>query len=195
SIAIVFVSLPAFGELIGTKLAIDFNSISLWVGILGVILFTGILAGSYPAFFLSGFEPVKVLKGTFRGFNQAVSPRKALVVLQFTIAIVLMAATLIIRQQIQHAQNRQNGYDKNNLIYVFLSGDIPKNFPLIKHALLNDNVATSITRSLSPVTSIWSNGFIDWDGKTPGNSQTFDHLHVDEDAVTTLGMELVQGRD
>jgi ABC-type antimicrobial peptide transport system, permease component len=175
SIAIVFVSLPAFGELIGTKLAIDFNSISLWVGILGVILFTGILAGSYPAFFLSGFEPVKVLKGTFRGFNQAVSPRKALVVLQFTIAIVLMAATLIIRQQIQHAQNRQNGYDKNNLIYVFLSGDIPKNFPLIKHALLNDNVATSITRSLSPVTSIWSNGFIDWDGKTPGNSQTFDH--------------------
>lgn len=195
SIAMVLVSLPAFGELVGTQLAIDFSSVSLWAGILGVILFTGVLAGSYPAFFLSGFKPVKVLKGTFKGFNKAVNPRKALVVLQFTIAIVLMVATFIIRQQIQHAQDRQNGYDKNNLIYIFLSGDIPKNFQLIKHALLNDNVATSITRTLSPVTNIWSNGFIDWDGKTPDNSQTFDHLHVDEGAVTTLGLELVQGRD
>jgi len=195
SIAILLVSLPAFGKLVGTKLAIDFSSASLWAGILGVILLTGILAGSYPAFFLSGFKPVKVLKGTFKGFNKAINPRKALVVLQFTIAIILMVATFIIRQQIQHAQNRQNGYDKNNLIYIFLSGDIPKNFQLIKHALLNDNVAKSITRSLSPVTNIWSNGFIDWDGKTPDNSQTFDHLHVDEGAVTTLGMELVQGRD
>src|SRR5690606_18039036 len=99
SVAIVFISLPAFGKLIGTQLAIDFNSVSLWGGILAVILFTGVLAGSYPAFFLSGFKPVKVLKGTFKGFNKAVNPRKALVVLQFTIAIVLMVATFIIRQQ------------------------------------------------------------------------------------------------
>ncbi|SEL54522.1 ABC transporter permease [Parapedobacter koreensis] len=195
SVAIVLVSLPAFGEFVGIQLAIDFSSVPLWAGILGVILFTGILSGSYPAFFLSGFKPVKVLKGTFKGFNKAVNPRKALVVLQFTIAIILMVATFIIRQQIQHAQDRQNGYDKNNLIYVFLSGDIAKNFSLIKHALLNDNVATSITRSISPVTSIWSNGMIYWDGKAPDNSQTFDRLHVDEGAVTTLGMELVQGRD
>lgn len=195
SIAIVLVSLPAFGKLVGTQLAIDFSSAPLWAGILGVILFTGILAGSYPAFFLSGFKPVKVLKGTFKGFNKAVNPRKALVVLQFTIAIILMVATFIIRQQIQHAQDRQNGYDKNNLIYIYLSGDIAKNFPLIKHALLNHNVATSITRSLSPVTSIMTNGMIDWDGKMPDNSQTFDRLHVDEGAVTTLGLELLQGRD
>lgn len=195
AVALVLVSLPAFGELVGTQLAIDFSSGPFWLAILGVILFTGILAGSYPAFFLSGFKPVKVLKGTFKGFNKAINPRKVLVVLQFTVAIVLMVATFIIRQQIQHAQDRQNGYDKNNLIYVYLSGDIAKNFPLIKHALLNDNIATSITRSLSPVTSIMSNGMIDWDGKLPGNSQTFDRLHVDEDAVTTLGLELVQGRD
>src|SRR5690606_17673521 len=108
--------LPAFSELIGTKLAVDFGSLSLWVGIISVILLTGILAGSYPAFFLSGFRPVKVLKGAFKGFNKAVNPRKALVVIQFTIAIVLMVATFVIRQQIQHAQDRQNGYDKNNLV-------------------------------------------------------------------------------
>src|SRR5690606_2253933 len=101
SVAIVLISLPAFGKLVGTKLAIDFSSASLWGGILGVILLTGILAGSYPAFFLSGFKPMKVLKGTFKGFNKAINPRKALVVLQFTIAIILMVATFIIRQQIQ----------------------------------------------------------------------------------------------
>lgn len=195
AVVFVMVSLPFFSGLIGVKLAIDFSNFLLWGGILAIILLTGILAGSYPAFFLSSFNPVKVIKGTFKGGDKAFNPRKILVVLQFTIAIILMISTFIIRQQVQHAQDRQNGYDKDNLIYIFLSGDIPKNFQLIKHALLNQNIATSITRTLSPVTTIWANGFIDWDGKASDNSQTFDQLNIDENAVTTLGLELVEGRD
>lgn len=195
AIILVLVTLPYFSELIGIIIVVDFGSTSFWGGIWAIILFTGILAGSYPAFFLSSFSPIKVLKGTFKGFDKAFNPRKILVVVQFTIAIILMVSTFIIRQQVQHAQERQNGYNKDNLIYIFLSGDIPKNFSLIKHALLNKNIATSITRTLSPVTIIWGNGFIDWDGKASDNSQTFDQLNIDENAVTTLGLELIQGRD
>ncbi|MFD2744065.1 MULTISPECIES: FtsX-like permease family protein [Sphingobacterium] len=195
SIGIVLLCLPAFSKLIGSSLAVDFGSPSLWLYLLGIILFTGILAGSYPAFFLSGFQPLKVLKSNFANFNHAINPRKALVVIQFTIAIILMISTLVIRQQIEHAQNRLNGYDKNNLIYVFLSGDITKNFPLIKNELINEDVAISITRSLSPVTSIWSNGMIDWEGKTSDDTHTFDSLNIDEGAVNTLGLELIEGRD
>jgi ABC-type antimicrobial peptide transport system permease subunit len=195
AIAILVFALSPFEKLIGNQLAIDYTDFGLYGSILGLILFTGILAGSYPAFFLSSFKPIKVLKGTFKAKSGTFNLRKVLVVLQFTIAIVLMISTLIVRQQIKYGQNRENGYDKNNLIYVFLSGDIAKNFPLIKHALIDEKIATSITRSLSPVTNIWSNGMIEWDGRTSDNTQTFDRLHMDEGAVSTLGLELISGRD
>ncbi len=195
AILIVLLSLPAFSEMVGSKLEITFSNPYVWAGIPLIILLTGLFAGSYPAFFLSRFKPVSVLKGTFKGFNQAVNPRKALVVLQFTIAIILMSATLLVRQQIQHAQDRQNGYDKDNLIYVYLSGDIAQNFTLIKHELLDQHIASSITRSNGPITGIWSNGFVDWPGKTPDNTQTFDRVNTDDGVVETLGLELLEGRD
>ncbi|WP_246230418.1 hypothetical protein [Mucilaginibacter humi] len=93
---------------------------------IGFVLFTGVLAGSYPAFFLSSFRPVKVLKGTFKKADSVITPRKALVVLQFSFAIVLIICTIIVKQQLDYARNREIGYNKDNLVYHMMTGDIKK---------------------------------------------------------------------
>src|SRR5215203_3407625 len=113
---------------------------SVWLKAIRFIFFTGLLAGSYPAFFLSSFQPVQVLKGTFKKAHALVTPRKVLVVLQFTFAIILIICTLIVRQQINHARDRETGYNKNNLVYHLFTGDIQKNYSLIKNELLTSGV-------------------------------------------------------
>ena len=122
-------SLPAFGQLNDKELFIDFGNISFWLAGIGFILFTGFLLVVILHFFLSSFQPVKVLKGTFKKANALITPRKVLVVLQFTFAIILIICTIIVKQQIDHAQNRETGYNKDNLVYHFLTGDIEKNYP------------------------------------------------------------------
>lgn len=156
AIAVIEVALPAFGELTDKKLAIDFGNIYFWLSAVGFILFTGIIAGSYPALFLSSFQPVKVLKGTFKAEHTLITPRKLLVVLQFTFAIILIICTSIVKQQIDHAQNRDTGYNRDKLVYHFLSGDIEKNYPLIKNELLSSGAATSVTKTSAPLTQGWS---------------------------------------
>ena len=130
------IALPVFEMLIGQQLALNFASVWFWLALFGFILFTGLLAGSYPAFYLSSFLPIKVLKGVFRKKQALVSPRKILVVVQFTIASALIVSTLVIHRQIKYAQNRESGYNKDQLIYVSLEGDIEKNYELIKYNLL-----------------------------------------------------------
>jgi hypothetical protein len=112
---------------------------------IGFILLTGIIAGSYPAFYLSAFKPVKVLKGLFVKIDKAATPRKVLVVLQLTFAIILVISIAIVKEQIQHAQSREMGYDKDKLVYHFLTGDLEKNYALVKHELFNNQSATSVT--------------------------------------------------
>ena len=117
ALIIVHIFLPAFNMLTSKQLAID-GDIDFWLYFTVFILFTGIVAGSYPAFFLSSFKPVYVLKGTFKKAHALVTPRKVLVVLQFTFAIIMIVGTIIIEQQIKYGQERETGYNKNNLIYI-----------------------------------------------------------------------------
>jgi len=196
AIVIVQISLPAYNQLTNKKLFINFENIYTWIEFIGFILFTGLLAGSYPAFFLSSFRPVKVLKGTFKKANALVTPRKVLVVLQFTFAIILIICTIIIKQQMNYARNRETGYNKDNLVYQFMTGEIPKNYTLIKNELISSGIAKSITKTNSPLTERWSNGWgQSWEGKNPNDKTSFDRYLADEGLGATAGLQFVQGRD
>ena len=196
AIGIVELSLPGFNKLTDKKLFIDFGNIYSWLIALGFIIFTGLVAGSYPAFFLSSFQPVRVLKGMFRSSKALITPRKVLVVLQFTFAIILIISTIIVKHQIDYARDREAGYDKRNLMYHMLTGDLDKNFNLVKNELLASGVATSISKTSAPLTQGWSDtwGF-EWKGKDPNDKTDFDRYSADENLVATAGFQLVKGRD
>ena len=196
AIIIVQLSLPAFGTLTDKKLFVDYNDTTFWIRALGFIILTGIVAGSYPAFFMSSFNPSRVLKGTFKAANALVTPRKLLVILQFTFAIILIICTSIVKQQIDHARNRESGYTRDNLIYHFLSGDLEKNYTLVKNEMLAAGIAKSVTKTSAPLTQGWSDSWdYQWEGKDPNDKTDFDRYNVDDNIVATAGLTLVKGRD
>lgn len=196
ALIIVLISLPGFNKLTVKSLSINLGNADIWIAFIGFILFTGLLAGSYPAFFLSSFRPVTVLKGTFKKAHAFVTPRKVLVVLQFTFAIILIICTIIVKQQIDYGKSRQTGYNKDNLIYHFMTGDIPENYHLIKNELLSSGIAKSITRTNSPLTERWSDGWGQhWEGKNPEDRTSFDRFMADEGLGITAGLQFIQGRD
>jgi putative ABC transport system permease protein len=196
AIGIVQVGLPGFNELTQKRLFIPLESGWFWFSAVVFISFTGVLAGSYPAFFLSSFKPVKVLKGTFRAANTLISPRKVLVVLQFTFAIILIICTLIVKQQIDYARQREVGYNKADLVFHRLTGDLYKNYRLVRQELLQSGVAVSVCKTSSPLTQNYSDtwGYV-WAGKDPGDKTDFIREGTDEGLVKTSGMQLVAGRD
>ncbi|EZH72489.1 ABC transporter permease [Aquimarina atlantica] len=196
ALILVLVALPTFSTLVEKPLSLDLTNLGFWGSTLGVICFTGLLAGSYPALFLSGFKPSSVLKGTFMKSNTGVTPRKVLVILQFSAAIILITSSIIVSQQLKKVQDRQMGYAKNNLIYSVIQGDSEKNYSLIKEELLASDAVTSITRTSSPVTEGWSNSWnFEWKGKDKENKRIVQRFAADENIKETLGIEIVAGRD
>ena len=196
AVIIVQAFLPAFNQLTKKELTLDYGNGYYWLSGIAFILFTGLLAGSYPAFFLSSFRPVAVLKGAFKKVSALVTPRKILVVLQFTFAIVLIIATIVVQQQIKYAQARKTGYDKTNLIYLAMEGDIAKNYDLIRNGLLQSGAAVAMSQTLSPLTQLWSAGHsLSWQGKDPNSNINFDRSNTDGNLVKTAGLTLMLGRD
>ncbi len=196
ALLIVQLTLPAFGTLTDKKLYLDYGNIYFWFVFIGFILLTGIIAGSYPAFYLSAFKPVTVLKGMFSKSRSIISPRKILVVLQFTFAIILIICTAIVKEQIDHARNRETGYDKNNLIYHFVNGDLEKNYPLVRNELLASGAATSVVKTSAPITEGWSDSWgFQWEGKAPDDKTDFDRFAADDKLSAAFGLQFVKGRD
>ena len=196
AVLLVWLTLPAFNKLLESPLSIDYGNGQFWAAGIGFILLTGLLAGSYPAFFLSSFKPIFVLKGAFHKVNTFITPRKILVIIQFTFAIGLIICTIIIDQQINFAQTRASGYQKKNLGYVNIQGDIYKNYPLIKNALLASGAATAVSMTQAPLTQNWSAGMdMNWEGKDPNTKIQINRYTEDGDLVKTAGLRLVEGRD
>jgi putative ABC transport system permease protein len=197
AILLVQASLPGFNRLVNKALYIDFASPLFWLASFLFVVLTGVIAGSYPAFFLSSFKPVKVLKGTFKAAHALVAPRKVLVVLQFTFAIVLIICTIIITRQINHGQRRDTGYAKDMLVYVDIQGDMNKHYERIKTELLNKGAAVAVTKSMSPITQRYSdgNGYT-WPGSTERDKgASFVRMASDADFIKTMGVTLLEGRD
>ena len=196
SIVAVFLLLPSFNLLVDKKLNLPVTQIYFWIAAVIIIFFTGIVAGSYPALFLSSFNPVKVLKGTFAAGKKAILPRRILVVGQFAISILLISATIIVYQQIQFIKNRHIGYNPDNLIMMPNSPDIAKNFTVIKQELLKTGIISSVTRTSSPITSIWwRDASPDYKGK-PENAETIvTSMTADVDFTKTMGIKIIEGTD
>ena len=196
SVIAVFVLMPSFNRLVDKHLYLDITQPLFWIGGVGIVLFTGLVAGSYPALYLSSFNPVKVLKGTFLPGRKAILPRRILVVAQFVISILLISATIIVYQQIQHIKNRDIGYDPNNLIMISTSPDTQKNFTIIKQELLQSGMTDAVTRTMSPITNIWwKSPAPDWKGKPANADIIFSGLTTDVDFAKTMGIKILQGHD
>lgn len=196
ALLIVQLVLPFFNELVGKSLTLETREPVFWLFVAGFIAVTGILAGSYPSAYLSSFKPVNALKGGLKAPKTLIAPRKILVVGQFTFAIVLIIATVIVRQQIQKAQDRQAGFGKDNLVYHFTEGESAKNYKLIKEELISSGTALSVTMTSSPVTEDWMSSWeIGWKGKSPDDRTPVSRYFADDAVTQTLGLELVAGRD
>src|SRR5690606_5601294 len=173
AVVLVELSLPLYNTLVSKKLFIDYTNPYLWGGAAALILITGTLAGSYPAFYLSSFQPVRVLKGKIQTGKYASLPRKILVTLQFGFSIFLIIGTIVIYQQIMHVKDREIGYDRENLMMVWTNGELETNYQTIKNELLGTGAVKSVTKSNSPITSIFSNNIVEWHGMAPGTRVVF----------------------
>ena len=195
AIVLVEVSVPLYNTLVSKKLFIDYSNPYLWAGAVILILITGTLAGSYPAFYLSSFQPVRVLKGKIQTGKYASLPRKILVTLQFGFSIFLIIGTIVIYQQIMHVKDREIGYDRENLMMVWTNNELESSYQTIKNELIATGAVKSVTKSNSPITSIFSNNVVEWPGMTPGTRVIFTTIATEYDYVQTMGMKLIAGRD
>ncbi|MEO5891887.1 MAG: ABC transporter permease [Ferruginibacter sp.] len=187
---------PAFSSLAHVHLMIPYSSVVFWLLAIGFILFTGILAGSYPAFYLSSFKPVKVLKGVLKNGNALVTPRKVLVVFQFVLSIFLINFTILFQKQIDHTQNREIGYVKENLIFHPATQDLQKNYALVKNELLSSGTATAVCQSSTTVTrERGSISGLKWEGMDEKANVAFGLLNTNADFIKTNGLKLLAGRD
>ena len=187
--------LPFYNNLVEKELMINYQSWQFWTVSLGLMLLIGLVSGSYPAFYLSSFQPIKVLKGSVQSGKKAGWPRKILVTLQFAISIFLIIATVLIYEQIQLVKNRQIGYDQQNLIMVELNDELKKNYQSLKNELLQSNLVESTTISNSPVTRINSNNFLGWPGKPEEQRVIFTTITCHYDYAKTMGVKILDGRD
>lgn len=188
-------ALPAYNNLVDKHLTIDYTSVDFWLFSGAVILGTGILSGSYPAFYLSSFQPVRTLKGSVSIGKSGATPRKVLVVLQFGFSILLMISAFVIFQQIELVQNRQLGYNQQNLITVEYTEEMARNYEVLKQELLRSGEVEAVTRSNSPITGIHSNNFLGWPGKPETLKVIFTTVATEYDYTKTMGIKVLQGRD
>lgn len=196
AVALAGILLPAFNNLTGKQLSLPVGQPFFWISLIGLLMLTGFVAGSYPAFFLSSLNPNKVLKGSLKFGSGATFFRKGLVVFQFTLSIILIVGVIIIYRQVDYIQTKNVGYDRENLLYIPIEGDLIKSYPLFKEEAGKIQGVLGISKMKESPTAIGHHtGDIGWPGKDPNLATSFADATVGYDFVKTMHLKLKEGHD
>lgn len=197
-VALIILVMPMFNILVQKQLSLGLSNPVHIAALAGIAIFSGIVAGSYPALYLSSFNPIFVFKGIKLKSGGAAVVRKGLVVLQFTTSIILIISTIIIYQQIQHIKSRDLGYNRNNLVTIPVNGNIIQNFDAIKLAMINTNAVENVALNSMNVLDRGDNGSISnlqWDGKNPNLNVLVSFRSINPGFINTAGMHMAAGRE
>ncbi|TMI90826.1 MAG: FtsX-like permease family protein [Bacteroidetes bacterium] len=197
SLLLVILILPFFNSVSGKQISFPWNNIYFWLAGISFSIVTGLIAGLYPAIYLSSFQPVKVLKGTFKAGRNAAIPRKVLVIVQFTVSVILIIATITVFRQVQFAKSRPVGYSRQGLITIIMQTyNYHNNLANMRNDLLERGAITGIEESNTPVTENdhFNNGF-SWQGMSTQVSAKFNTVNVTQGYGKTVGLEFINGRD
>jgi ABC-type antimicrobial peptide transport system permease subunit len=187
--------LPGFNNLVGKQLDIDYQSANLYLGLITVIVFCGVLAGSYPALYLSSLKPLNTIKGVINKYPGNAQFRRVLVIFQFSLSVMLIICTLIVGNQLNYIQNKSLGYNIDNIGY-FTSNTRPKGTTLedLKNELLNNPDIVSVTRGNNPANGGNSTNGFNWAGNKASENISFYNLNCDADYAKTFHLDLDKGR-
>ena len=197
AIAIAALCLPFFNDLSAKEMTFPWTSVPFWACAIAITGLTGLIAGSYPAFYLSGFRPVKVLKGSFKAGRGASLPRRILVVTQFSVSLSLIISTIVVYQQIQYAKDRPVGYNRDGLITVPINTpELASHYDALRTALFNTGVISNMARSSQPTTQFDNGNDLSWEGQTDEQRQvSYHNVNVTPEFGATIGWQILQGRD
>jgi putative ABC transport system permease protein len=195
ALAIAYLLLPLFNQLVQKQIILNLSDINFLLSVIGIILITGLLAGSYPAFFLSSYQPVQVLKGSTISMFSGTSLRKLLVVFQFSLTVVLIACSLVIYNQIDYIRNKNIGYDRQSILTFRARGELWREFEAFKNDALQYTGIRNIARANESLVQVHNqNSSVNWPGKPDNSEQFFRTVVADFNYLETMGLELLQGR-
>ncbi len=194
-LVLTFTFLPAFNQFTGKALTLPLRTPGFWLSILALLVTIGVVAGSYPALFLSSMKPIQVLKNNLQ-LGGVVFLRKGLVVFQFTLSVVLILGMMVIYRQLNFIQTTHIGYDRENLVYIPIEGDLVKNYQTFKTEAENHPEILSVSKMRNSPTYIEHHvSDIGWSGKHPDLMVPFADAVVGYGFVETLNLQLKEGRD
>jgi ABC-type antimicrobial peptide transport system permease subunit len=191
AVLLVNLLLPWFNQITNKQIAFPINHPLAWLIALGTAVLAGMLAGVYPAFYLSSFQPVRVLKGTFLSGKRASLPRKVLVSLQFAFSILLIISVIVINKQVQYSKNRSVGYEQNNLVMADFNDELKTNYEALRQELISSGFVSSVCGTQAPITEIRMSNSVKWRPQQQGGVIT---LSSDYDYLPTFGIKITQGR-
>jgi putative ABC transport system permease protein len=194
-IVLVKLCLPWYNTLVRAQLFIDFSSTQFWFLLVALFCITGLLAGCYPAFYFSSFQPAKVLKGKIHVGRNAGLPRKVMVSAQYVISIFLVIGMMVVYAQIQHVKNRDLGYEQENLVLYAFNEQMEKNYTAIKNELLNTGVVEAVTKSNEGIDVDYFTDYVEWPGKQSTEKVQFSRVSTEYDFTKTNSIKILEGRD